>query len=185
MKKMFSIIIILGFAFHSIAQEKYFSKNAVVSFFSKAPIENIEAINNKLLSVWNTNTGELEFSVLMKGFVFKKALMQEHFNENYVESDKYPKSNFRGTIIDAQKIGFGRDGTYPITVNGVLTLHGVSKPLVIPAKINIKNNVMSASSSFTIDLSDFNIKIPGIVKDNISNRILINVTVPEFNPLGQ
>lgn len=170
--------------FYALAQQKLFTKNGVAVFFSKAPIENIEAKNSKLVSVWDTATGQIEFSVLMKGFVFQKDLMQEHFNENYVESDKYPKTIFKGTVENQKNITLNTDGNYPITVDGMLTLHGITKQITVPANILVKNKIISASAAFTIELADYKIKIPGIVADNISKRILINITVPSFQPLG-
>src|SRR4051812_8786294 len=95
------------------AQDKYFTRSGKVSFFSKTDMENIEAVNTKGTSTLDTKTGQLEFAVLMKAFEFEKELMMEHFNENYVESDKFPKSVFKGTIDDISSVNFQKDGIYP------------------------------------------------------------------------
>ena len=178
------LLLLLSF-FNASAQQKLFTKTGMVVFFSKAPIENIEAKSNKLLSVWETSSGKMEFPVLMKGFEFEKDLMQEHFNENYVESDKYPKATFKGIMEDKKSISLDTDGNYPVKVNGIFTLHGVAKQITVPANIQVKNKIISASATFAIQLADYKIKIPAIVADNISKRILINITVPFYQSLGQ
>jgi len=111
----------------------------------------------------------------MKGFEFKKALMQEHFNENYVESDKYPKAEFRGQIVNNGDINYTKDGTYNTHVKGKLTLHGQTKDVDADGKITVKNGKLFATSDFTIQMSDYNISIPKLVKENMSNAVSINV----------
>jgi YceI-like domain len=181
------IITIIAFAFlystGAIAQTKLFTKTASISFFSKTNVENIKAINNKVLAVWEIATGKIEFSVLMKGFEFDKALMQEHFNESYVESDKYPKATFKGVIENASTIAFTTDKSYTVKVNGALTMHGVTKQISTPVAIKIKNAVVSASANFPILLADYNIKIPKLVADNINKAIDISINIPNFKAL--
>ena len=109
------------------AQSKLYSKDARVSFFSKTAMENIDAQNNKALCIWDTGSGQLEFSVLIKGFEFDRALMQEHFNENYMESDKFPKAVFKGVLVVATSFSLQANGTYNVSAEGMLTIHGVSK----------------------------------------------------------
>ncbi len=165
------------------AQTKLFSKNAVVSFYSATTMENIDAKNEKGLVVWDKATGNIEFSVLMKGFVFKKALMQEHFNENYVESDKFPKAVFKGTIDKNSSIDFTKDQSFSTFATGTLTMHGVSKAVKAPVSVTIKKGVVSSVANFSVLLSDYNIKVPGVVKDKISNKIDIRISVPSFSAL--
>ncbi|MEP6712241.1 MAG: YceI family protein [Ferruginibacter sp.] len=184
MKFVIACMLLLSNFFKAPAQQKLFTKTGTVVFFSKAPVENIKAKNNKLLSVWDVATGQIEFSVLMKGFEFEKALMQEHFNENYVESDKYPKATFKGIVETPKNLFSGVDGNYSVVVNGTLTLHGITKPVMIPAKVQVNNKIISASAAFIILLTDYNIKIPAIVADNISNHIQITVVVPSYQPLS-
>ena len=184
MKIIIGCILFQFTFFNAQAQQKLFTKNGVVVFFSKASIENIGAKNNKLLSVWDVATGQIEFSVLMKGFQFEKALMQEHFNENYVESDEYPKATFKGVIQSPKNISLDADENYAVNVNGLLTLHGITKQIDISAAIVVKNKAVSATASFTIELADYKIKIPAIVANNISKYILINVTIPSYQPMA-
>jgi hypothetical protein len=100
-------------SFNVSAQKLFFTKNGHVDFFSSTPLENIKADNDKVTSVINITTGDIEFSILNMAFQFKKALMQEHFNENYMESSKYPKSTFKGKLVNLDQVNFDVDGTYP------------------------------------------------------------------------
>lgn len=138
-------------------------------------MENIDAKNNQVMSVLNTKTGELQFSVLIKAFQFHKALMEEHFNENYMESNKFPKATFKGLLKEISSIDFSKDGSYNVTVSGDLTIHGVTNKVKAPGVLRIKNGVPSASSKFTIKLKDYKVIIPKLVKDNISETIEISI----------
>src|SRR5688500_12642185 len=112
------IAILLSVCFFSVSAQEQFTKTGHIWFYSEAPLEHIEAHNYQAGSVLNTATGEIVFKVTMTGFQFKKALMQKHFNEKYVESEKYPESIFRGKIPNLNKIDFTKDGTYSATVEG-------------------------------------------------------------------
>ena len=154
---------------------KYFTREANVTLLSNTPLEKIEGINNQVVSILDISTGALEFSVLMKAFEFKKALLQEHFNENYVESDKFPKSTFKGTITNLKEVKWTIDGEYPVDVIGKFILHGVTKDIAIKGKITLTKGVISSSSTFNILLSDYNISIPPVVKDKINKTVKIDV----------
>jgi polyisoprenoid-binding protein YceI len=156
-------------------QGRFFTKTGKIEFFSKAPLEDIEAKNNSASALLDTKTGALQFSVLLKGFEFDKALMQEHFNENYVESDTYPKAEFRGTIVNNAAVNYAKKGTYPSKVKGQLTLHGVTRDVETTGTMKVDTDEIKAESSFTIKLSDYGIKLAPIVKDKISNTIRIVV----------
>lgn len=178
------ILILLSIFIQSVsslmAQSKYFTKAGKISFYSKAPLENIEAINNKAVSVWDAATGQMEFAVLMKGFEFEKALMQDHFNENYVESDKFPKAVFKGTIDNSNAISLTTDNVVTVKVSGFLTLHGVTNPVNTIAVITVKNGVVAASCNFSIVLSDYKITIPSVVSNKINKRVAIAVSIPAY-----
>jgi len=176
MKKTFLIAAILIIYCAETSAQKVYTKNGSISFFSTAAMENITADNTQVMSVLNTQTGELLFSVLIKGFHFKKSLMEEHFNENYMESDKYPKASFKGNITEAAKINYSKDGNYVVNVTGDLTIHGVTKKVSAPGTLSVKSGVVSAISKFNIKLSDYNISIPAIVKDKIAETIDITVS---------
>jgi YceI-like domain len=168
---IFLLMVITG----STAQEKLITRNASISFYSKAPLENIEAHTQTAASVLDKKTGQMEFSVLIKSFEFQKALMHEHFNENYLESDMFPKSVFVGHINDPSKVDFSQDGKYTETVTGQLTIHGQTKMITAPVAFTVQKSVVSAVAEFSIDLADYRISIPGIVKDKISKTVRIAV----------
>ena len=175
MKKILFILIAAVTLNSTVHAQNYLTKNGTITFFSKTSMENIEAINSQVLSVLNAKNGELAFSVIVKGFLFKKALMQEHFNENYMESDTYPKSTFKGAITDISKVNFTKDGTYPVSVKGDLTIHGVTKNTTTPGTVTIKAGKVSAAADFIVTLADYKISIPKVVENNISPTIKISV----------
>jgi polyisoprenoid-binding protein YceI len=126
--------------------------------------------------VVDTKTGALQFAVLMKGFAFERALMEEHFNENYVESGKYPKGEFKGKIKDIEKIDFSRDGMHTVKVKGDLTMHGKTKEVETTGKLILKDGKINATAEFSVKLSDYNISIPGLVADKVSKTAKISVS---------
>jgi uncharacterized protein with beta-barrel porin domain len=174
MKIRFLIIVFL-MAIKSLSAQTYFTKNGTISFFSKTKIEDISAVNNQALCVLNSATGDLQFSVLIVGFHFPKAAMEEHFNENYLESKKYPKATFKGKIADVSKLTMSKDGTYNITVTGDLNIHNVTQKVTVAGTVIVKAGKVSVSSNFKIKLADYKVKIPGAVKDNIAEELAITV----------
>ncbi len=157
--------------------QKYITQTGNIRFFSKTPVEHIEAFNNQVSGVLNTDNGEMAFSLLMKAFNFEKALMQEHFNEKYVESSKYPKATFKGKIVNFNKNSI-TDKPLTVNVKGVLTMHGVSKDIEVKGSLQKANKGnISGKSVFTVNLKDFNIKVPSAVRKNIDDNIEINVNM--------
>jgi hypothetical protein len=176
MKKIFLLIFICGFAAFSFAQNLVITKAGKIYFFSRSKVvEKVEAENNEVNSILNTQTGDFVFAALLKSFHFQSALMEEHFNENYVESNKFPKSSFKGKISNIATVNVAKDGAYPVVVDGDLTLHGVTKKISSKGIITIKAGKVSAYSKFSIKLKDFNISIPKLVADKISEDIDITV----------
>jgi polyisoprenoid-binding protein YceI len=176
MKTLFLAIgTILMTATGAVAQ-KYFTKSGKISFFSQAMNENIEAENKSAVSIFDATTGTIECQVLMTGFEFEKDLMQKHFNENYVESSKYPKSVFKGTITNMAKIDLKKDGVYDADVKGTLELHGVKKEVKAKAKFTVKGGKVSATCEFDIKLEDYKIERPTVVKDKVADSIKIMVS---------
>jgi hypothetical protein len=157
------------------AQDKFFTKNGKISFVSKGNIETIAAKHKGITCVVDSKAGAIQFAVLMKGFEFAKALMQEHFNENYVESDKFPKAEFKGQIVNNSEVDYAKDGVYNAKAKGTLTIHGVTKEVEIPGKVTVKDGKPQLNTDFVILLSDYQIKIPAVVKENISNTVTITV----------
>jgi polyisoprenoid-binding protein YceI len=128
-----------------------------------------------VLSVLNISTGALQFSLLYNAYHFPKAKMEDDFNENYIESDKYPKSTFKGTITDVSSFSSLKDGSYPVNVKGDLMIHGISKNITAPGTVTIKDGKISATSTFKVLLKDYKIGIPTIVTNKISESIEITV----------
>ncbi|MEO6357213.1 MAG: YceI family protein [Ferruginibacter sp.] len=180
MKYSSLLTLFILFIFSAFSQPKYFTKTGKISFYSKSSMENIEAVNTKVVSVWDVASGQIEFAVLLKGFEFEKALMQEHFNENYVESDKYPKALFKGVIENSKNIQLTNDNVATVKVNGTLTLHGVTNPVNTSAVITVKGGVVAASCNFIITLADYKISIPSLVAEKINKKIAIAVTIAEY-----
>ncbi len=158
--------------------QKYYTKNAQVNFDATSPSspERVEGINRTAICVVDTKEGKIQFSVLMKGFAFERALMEEHFNENYVESTKFPKAEFKGEIKDNDDINYSKDGTYAVKVKGKLTMHGESNDVDTEAKIIIQNGKISAIADFSVKLSDYKISIPGLVADKVSKTAKIKIS---------
>jgi flagellar basal body P-ring protein FlgI len=159
----------------SSAQTIHSTKTGQISFFSETPVRNIEAKNNQVASLINTETGEVVFSVLIKEFKFEKALMEEHFNENYMESAKYAKSTFQGKITNLNAVNFKSDGTYTVSVEGKLSMHGVTKPLNVIGKISVVQGKISVIANFAVQLVDFNIERPTIVMTEIAESVDVKI----------
>lgn len=175
--RLFVIVIFLTIAMMPLAHgQKYFSKTATIYFSSQAPLEKIEASNQNAMVVLDAGTAQMEWSVLIKGFLFQKALMQEHFNENYMESYKFPKGVFKGTILNLNDVDLTKDGKYKVNVSGDLTLHGVTKPLITSGMITVIGGKITASSSFDITVADYQIEIPKLVRDNIAKVVHVTVS---------
>ncbi|OYX82979.1 MAG: hypothetical protein B7Y83_13075 [Flavobacteriales bacterium 32-34-25] len=169
------VIAILFISSWSIAQEKIMSKSAVITFEASVPsFEEVKATNKNVTVVLNSKTGEVASLALMKGFRFKVALMEEHFNENYIESDKYPKALFKGKIenFDAHNL---TASPKDFIINGKLELHGKTVVIKAPAKISQTNSGINLVSNFSVNASDFDISIPSVVKNKVSNKINIQL----------
>lgn len=175
MKKVIVFAIFLGVSFASQAQ-KYFTKTANVSFNASSSVEAIEGTTRSASSVIDATTGNMEFAVLVKSFIFAQALMQEHFNENYMESSKFPKATFKGKIDNIKEINFAKDGTYKAKISGNLEMHGVSKPITTIADIKVSGGKIKAGATFTITVADYNIAIPAAVKDKIAKTAKITIS---------
>jgi polyisoprenoid-binding protein YceI len=174
-KHLLLILVTLMLTSAICAQVKFSTKSARISFYSSSPLENIEATNKSGVALLDKGNGDLQFSLLMKGFEFRKALMQEHFNSRFVESDKYPRATFKGQVVNNSAVNYTANGNYPVTVKGQLTIHGVTKQVEYPAKLIVQEGKISASSTFNVLLSDYNISIPKMYRDNISKSIKITV----------
>lgn len=175
MKKSILVVVMALISAATFGQ-KYFTKTGHVSFFSDAALEDIEAHNYQTTALLDASSGKMAYKVPIKGFEFKKALMQEHFNENYMDSDSFPEATFDGSIEDIKKVDFTKAGTYDVTVKGKLTIHGVTKEVSVPGKVVVDpDKKVTANATFKVALKDYNIKNDKV--QNIANDIEIRVNV--------
>lgn len=181
MKKyiLFSFLLVVTI---QLDAQKYFTKEGKISFYSDAPMEKIEAHNSKATAVLDLESGKMQWAVLIKAFQFEKALMQEHFNENYMESSKYPKATFTGSINDWTTIDLNDNAEHSVTLDGDLTIHGVTHSISTPAKLLVKNGELMGTAVFTAKVADYNIEIPGIVREKIAREVEIHIDA-NFQPL--
>jgi polyisoprenoid-binding protein YceI len=157
----------------------YLTRNGFIGFYSKTPLEDIRAENNQVYAVVDVGKMNLAFTTLLKGFIFPKELMQEHFNENYAESDKYPKASFSGSFTG--NVDVKKDGQYLVMVKGTLSLHNASKEIEVPATLEVKGGTLSGHAQFKIRPEDFHIDIPSLVRDKIAKEITVTIKV-DCNP---
>lgn len=174
MKKMMVLGVLLMACSAAFAQ-KYRTSTGKVSFFSTTPMENIEAFNNEVACAIDSKTGSVAFQVPIKSFKFEKQLMKEHFNENYMESDKFPKATFEGKIADVSAVNFAKDGTYKVSTSGKMTMHGVSQNVTLPGTVTVKGGSITVNSKFNVKPADYKIAIPKLVEGKIAKEIEVTV----------
>lgn len=162
---LFMVVALKGTA------QKYVAEKGVITFFSDAVVEDITATNSKIASIFNQETGALAFSVPIREFQFEKKLMQEHFNEKYMESDKFPKATFSGKLTN---LNIAQGGEQHVKAKGKLIIHGTTKEVEIEGIANIGDKV-NLKSKFMIKLTDYNIKIPQLLFQNIAEEVEVTV----------
>ncbi|MFN3529594.1 MAG: YceI family protein [Bacteroidia bacterium] len=172
---LFILSLLLAFT-SANAQQKYMTRTGVVNFSAEGPVkDDVKAINQQAACVLDAGTGEVIFQIAIKSFVFKKALMQEHFNENYMESHKYPKAVLKGKVLGWEKIDLSKNGSYEVQVQGEMEMHGVKQNITEKGKLELKNGKILLSSDFLVKLSDYNISIPKLVEDKIAKEAEVSL----------
>lgn len=172
-KKPVVVLIFCMLSVHTLfAQQLFMARSSEVKFFSDAPMEDIEAVNTASQSLLNTATREIAVKVPIQSFKFPNSLMQEHFNENYMESEKYPHATFKGKINEV--IDFSQPGTYPVTASGKLTIHGVERDQTLRGKLLVQDGKMNLECAFEVLLADHKIKIPEVVFMKIAEKIAVS-----------
>jgi len=163
--------------------QKYMTKAGTIKFYSETPIEKIEAVNRQVNSALDFSNGNFVFKVLIRGFEFEKALMQEHFNENYLESDKFPNSTFDGKISNIKDVNLAKEGVYKVVVEGNLSMHGVTNKVKVNGTLEVKGGKVIGVARFNVAPKDYNITIPQAVMPKISEAIQVdvNVTLDKLN----
>ena len=174
MKQLFFAAVLL-IGFNSFNAQIYTSKEGGtnISFFSKAPMEDIEAVNKSAIIVLQPSTSDLQVSVSVMNFKFKNALMEEHFNENYMETEKYPKTIFKGKINET--LDYTKDGENKVTVTGKLEMHGVTKDVTISGTLNKTGNQLKLNAKFKVKVADYNIKVPSMYVKNIAEEVEVTI----------
>ena len=177
MKKIIFALGLLSFSTTALFAQKYMTRTGKVIFdaTSTSSPEKIIAKNNEVASILNTTTGDLVFQVMVKSFKFEKQLMEEHFNENYMETDKFPKSDFNGKITNLADINFAKDGEYKTTVTGKLKIHGAENEVSVPGTIIVTGKNVKLVAKFTAKLSDYKITIPKLVEDKVAKAATITL----------
>ncbi len=174
--KMKYFIICLSFLFATsiVAQEKYSTKNGTIVFEASVPsFEEVKAKNENVSAILNAETGDFASLVLINGFRFKVALMEEHFNENYMESSKFPKAIVKGKLKDFSVSELSKEST-KYTLEGTITLHGVTNPFETVLSISKEGDTLKIESNFVLKPTDFNIEIPKIVSNKIAEEVNVN-----------
>jgi len=180
--KRLTVLLLLLVLFLAANAQKYMTKNGYIGFFSGTPVEDIKADNNQVASVIDVSTGEIVFQVLIKSFKFEKALMEEHFNENYLESEKFPRSTFKGKITNLSAVDFTKPGQYDVTLEGDLNIHDVTNKISVKGSLEIVAGGINANSKFNIVPEDYKIKIPSVVRNNIAKLIEVTVII-KYTPV--
>lgn len=168
MKKVLLSLTAIVFSTSLFAQI-FMAKTCEVSFFSASPLENIEAINKAAKPLLNTATNDVQIKIVNTAFIFEKPLMQEHFNENYMESEKFPNTVFKGKINE--KIDWKKDGENKVTVTGKLSMHGVEKDITIDGVVTIKGEEITITTKFKVKVEDYKIKVPSLYIQNIAEIV--------------
>lgn len=179
MRKIFLIITCLFSIALVNAQSIYKMISGEISFFSEAPMENIEAHNEQVKAIINTDKKEFAFVVPIIGFKFEKPLMEEHFNENYMESEKYKTAQFKGVYVG--DIDLSKNGTYKVEAKGQLTIHGVEKERKMSGEFEVIDGKLLLKTDFIVKLEDHKIKIPKLVVKNIAEEVKVSVNL-NFEP---
>lgn len=177
MKKIISVFTLALVVSLTVSAQNYITKKGHIKFYSETPIETIEAHNNAVNCALDPRNGDLVFKVLIKSFEFEKALMQEHFNENYMESDQYPNAMFKGKVANLADIDLDNEGTYDADIEGELTIHGVTREVKEKGAFTVKAGSVRGNSVFNVILEDYQIKVPGAVRKQISESIEVTVDV--------
>lgn len=169
MKKIFFLLLVAHFSIH--AQDIYSSQTAKISFFSNTSMENIDANSGVVVTALNTKTNMLFIKVPIQSFQFKKALMQDHFNEDYLESDKYPNATFSGKVNET--VDYTKNGTNNVTLTGKLTIHNVAKDTTFAGTLTVSIGHIQLHAEFPVKLVDYNITVPKLVFEHIAQAIKV------------
>ncbi len=172
-------LIALCQAWTCFAQQRFFADKSRIAFFSDGVVEDITAGNEKVTSIFDVVSGDIAYLMNVKDFQFANKLMQTHFNEKYMETEKFPKSSFQGKITG---FSFSAGGKQEVKASGKLTIHGITQNIDVPGIIEVNGNKLSIKSKFIVKLTDYNIKVPQIVWENIAQQVEVTIDLA-YRPL--
>ena len=177
MKKVLLTAALMIAASSGSFAQKYMTRTGKINFNATAPHspEKIEAVNNEVANILDSKSGDIVFQVLIKSFKFERELMKEHFNEDYLESDKYPQAEFKGSITNISEVNFAKDGVYNVKVTGKLTIHGVTHDVSVPGTIAVKGNTAAVKAKFSVVLKDYNVTVAALVADKLGKEANISL----------
>ena len=175
MKKALVILFFALIHLSGFTQSTYFTRNGLIYFCSHTSVIDIDANNHQVASFLDIETGKIQFAVLIKSFKFALATAKEHFNESYMESDKFPKAIFKGEILNIDSLDLNVDGIWPIHVKGDVTIRGITKNIEVPGILSIEKSKINAKSEFELFISDFNISVPKIVENRVAKTVQVKV----------
>lgn len=166
-----TIILFVALFSLSAKAQRYAAQEGAVTFYSEATIENIEAKNEKVQSIFDTGSGQIAFIIPIREFIFDKSLMRKHFNENYMHTEEFPEATFTGTLE-----GFSwKEGTQEVTAKGKLTIHGITHEIEHPGTVTISGDKMAMHAEFPVVLEDYDVERPKLLWKNIAEEVLVTV----------
>ncbi len=172
MKRLLLVWVVWLVITPALQAQKYHVTGGFIKFYSEEVLENIEAVNEQVKGLLDSASGKLAFVVPIEGFVFERALMQEHFNEKYMESDKYPQATFSGRIADYQP---GESGK--VWADGDMTIHGVKRHIKVPGTIRFDGDKVLINSVFMVKLADYGIEVPELMFQKIAEEVEVTVSL--------
>jgi len=167
-----------------INAQKYKTTEGHIEIFSQTPVFTIEGMDKKVASIINFDNGEIVATTLVRSFKFREALVEDHFNENYMESEKYPKSSFKGMIMNYKEVNLNKNGEYKITIKGELTIHGTTNPIEVSGIITVKDGNINGKSEFSVSLAAYKIHVEEMYKDAIKDEIKLTINF-DYLPLNK
>jgi hypothetical protein len=179
MRYLYLTFILLFVVLDSSAQSRFYADKSLVTFFSDGAIEDIKATNNTVTSIFDLSKMDVAFLVKIRDFEFEKKLMQVHFNEKYLESEKFPKSTFVGSITG---FNHSKSGAQQVTASGKLFIHGVTKDVKVPGTLEKRGSNLYLKSKFMVKLADYNIRIPQVIWNNVAENVEVELDLT-YNPL--
>ena len=182
-KVMLLLIMSIFFCGFQLNAQKYITKEGHIEIFSKTPLFTIEAVNQKVASIVDFTNGDLVATTLVRSFKFHEALVEDHFNENYMESEKFPKASFKGKVINFKEVDLKKNGDYKITIKGTLTMHGETNPVDAQGTITIKDGKVTGKTQFNVSLAAYKIRVEESYKKSINDEIRLSITF-DYAPIA-